>query len=250
MTFQESWLTQQGIPQPRVTIILGSGLDHPPRGYVEVLNCPYHQFLPVPYRAVSGHAHRLSIGLWKGVCVLLFYGRFHHYEGYSLQQTTALVRLAASWNIPRIIFTNAAGSLTPVLKPGNVMAIRAHYMLVGSIAWKQLLSISPNDRPYTYELLQRLSDVSQGIYAAVPGPSYETPAEVRALAECQAHAVGMSTAWETEAAYHLGLEVVALSCITNYATGIQGSTPGHQEVIEVSRRFHDILFHHISKLIE
>jgi purine-nucleoside phosphorylase len=123
-------------------------------------------------------------------------------------------------------------------------------MLVGSTAWKHLLSKTPNERPYTSQLLQRLSDLPQGTYAAVPGPCYETPAEVRALSRCQAHAVGMSTAWEAEAAHHLGLEVAALSCITNYATGIQGSTPAHQEVMEVSRRSYDKLFHHISKLIE
>jgi purine-nucleoside phosphorylase len=249
MTSPESWLTQRGAPHPRVAIVLGSGLGHPPPGYVEVVNGAYQELLPILHSSVPGHAHRLSIGFWKGVCVLLLSGRLHYYEGYPLQHTTALVRLVASWNIPRIILTNAAGSLTPVLKPGDLMAIRAHYMLVGSTAWKQLLSKTPNDRPYTSELLQRLSDLLQGTYAAVTGPCYETPAEVRALSECQAHAVGMSTAWEAEAAHRLGLEVVALSCITNYATGIQGSIPAHQEVMEVSRRSYDKLFYHISKMI-
>jgi purine-nucleoside phosphorylase len=246
----ESWLTHQGVPQPRVAIVLGSGLGHPPPGYVEVVNGAYQELLPILHPSVPGHAHRLSIGFWKGVCVLLLYGRLHYYEGYPLQHTTALVRLAASWNIPRIILTNAAGSLTPALKPGDLMAIRAHYMLVGSTAWRQLFLKTPNTRPYTYELLQRLSDLPQGIYAAVPGPCYETPAEVRALAECQTQAVGMSTAWETETAHHLGLEVAALSCITNYATGIQDSKPDHQEVMEVSRQSYDKLFHYISRLIE
>jgi purine-nucleoside phosphorylase len=211
---------------------------------------PYEQIFPMPKCSIPGHAHRLSIGFWNNIPMLLFYGRFHYYEGYSLRQTNALVHLAARWNIPRIILTNAAGSLTSALKPGDIMAIQAHYILVGSTAWKQLHHKTLNDQPYTPGLLERLSDLPHGNYVAVSGPSYETPAEVQALARCQAHAVGMSTAWEAEEAHLLGLEVAALSCITNYATGIYGSTPDHKEVIEVSRRSYNTLFHHISKLIE
>jgi purine-nucleoside phosphorylase len=240
----------EGLPQPRLAIVLGSGLGHPPPGYIEWKRWPYDQIFSIRKSSISGHAHFLSLGLWNRTPVLLFFGRLHYYEGYSFQQTNALVHLAAHWNVPRIVLTNAAGSLTPELKPGNITVIKAHYILVGNKSWKQLIYNTPNERPYTHRLLQRLSELPQGLYVAVSGPSYETPAEVQALARCHAHMVGMSTAWESEEAWRLGLEVAALSCITNYAAGIQGSTPHHQEVLEVSRRSYETLYYHISKLIE
>jgi purine-nucleoside phosphorylase len=163
----------------------------------------------------------------------------HFYEGDPREAVIGSVRVAASLGVKRLLLTNAAGGIHPSLSPGSLMAIRAHIKLVGRDAWRDLPRGVGVAGPYSQEWIRALREsetgdgrvLPVGVYAALTGPCYETPAEIRALAACGADAVGMSTALEAEAAAALGLEVAAISCITNRAAGLGGETLSHAEVL-------------------
>jgi purine-nucleoside phosphorylase len=216
---------------PRTAIVLGSGLADVASAFREstsILFCDIPRF---PATTVHGHQGRTAVGRWDGQPILLFLGRAHHYEGHLREAATASVQLAAELGISRLILTNASGGIHPALVPGSLMAIRGHVKLLDRAAWKQLAAGNALATPYSPRLLGLMPELQSGVYAALTGPSYETPAEIRALAACGADAVGMSTALEAETAAELGLEVAAISCITNRAAGLGTSPLGHAEVL-------------------
>jgi purine-nucleoside phosphorylase len=245
-----SHLTDQ---PPRTALILGSGI-----GLLAERVTPLHEWsyadLPgLTATGVQGHAGKLLHGLWAGVPVLLFCGRLHYYEGHSWEETTATVRLAHGLGVQRLLLTNAAGGIRADLQPGSLMLLFHHLRWTQPYFWRR--GVQKSDPIwYSDRLNQVFQDVAaelsivltQGIYCQLTGPSYETPAEIRALRAVGADAAGMSTASEAEQAYALGMECAALSCITNVAAGLCDNPPNHEEVMAESRKAAD----KIANLIE
>ena len=219
--------------QPRTAVVLGSGLGGVTAAFVEQSAVAFADIPGLVSPTVHGHGGRLAVGLWAGTPTLVFFGRLHFYEGHAWDAVTAPVRLAAMLGVRSLILTNAAGGIHPSLGPGALMAIRGHFPLLGPTAWRAMAANPAPTCVYSERLLNalRAHGLPTGVYAALTGPSYETPAEIRALAACGADAVGMSTAREAETAAALGLEVAAVSCITNQAAGLGGDTLDHAEVL-------------------
>jgi purine-nucleoside phosphorylase len=212
--------------RPRVAVVLGSGLGDVARRLVEPQSIPFAEVPELTVPSGVGHAGRLTLGGWAGQPVLVFEGRLHGYEGYSWRQVVAPVHVAAALGARVLLLTNAAGGIHDMLVPGSFMAVRGHIEWTRPYCWRGPVSARPS--PYSGRLLHVLKEaarssgveVHEGVYAAVTGPNYETPAEVRALKIWGADAVGMSTTREAQAAWDCGLECAAVSCITNRAAGL------------------------------
>jgi purine-nucleoside phosphorylase len=202
-----------------------------------------------PRTTVPGHPGRMVLGTLGGVNVVALQGRVHYYEGFRPEQVTFPARLLCRLGIGALVVTNAAGGINPAYRPGDLMAIVDHINLAG---WNALSG--PNEdalgprfpdlsRAYPAHLRALLLEqatacglqMHQGVYAQVAGPTYETPAEVRALRILGADAVGMSTVPEVVVAAHMGVSVVGLSCITNSAAGVSDTPLSHQDVERVAR---------------
>jgi purine-nucleoside phosphorylase len=218
---------------PRTAVVLGSGLADAARAFVPRASVCFGDVPGLVPPTVHGHGGRLAVGEWAGAPAVLFSGRLHFYEGHPHEVVVGTIRAAAELGVSRVVLTNAAGGLHPALEPGGLMALRGHLKLFDRGAWRALAGGDAVARPYSAPLLELLTarGLLSGVYAALTGPSYETPAEIRALAKCGADAVGMSTALEAEEAARLGLEVAAISCITNKAAGLGDSTLDHAEVL-------------------
>lgn len=239
--------------KPKAAIILGSGLGP----VVDRLRTAASiEFADVPGFAaptVHGHAGRVLAVEWGGVPVLAFRGRMHFYEGHDWHRCTATVRLAGELGTTTILLTNAAGGIHPELSPGDLMVIQHHLPLLDPQAWKAVAEGMTVANPYTPHLVTKLQTLSEpkllaGTYAGLTGPTYETPAEIRALKAMGADAVGMSTVKEALAAAELGMDVAAISCITNKAAGLSEGKLDHTEVQEIASRG-DVVAR-LSKLVE
>jgi purine-nucleoside phosphorylase len=198
---------------------------------------------------VAGHGGRLTLGDWAGKRVLIFEGRLHYYEGHPWRIVTQAVQIAQFLGARNLLLTNAAGGIHDALAPGSLLAIRDHLEWTRPACWRS----GPRPSPYSPRLLQVLTEAAgeigftlpRGVYAAVTGPCYETPAEIRALKIWGADAVGMSTAREIQAGCDLGMECAAVSCITNRAAGLSTTPINHEEVLTTaaaqSQRLADLL---------
>ncbi len=215
----------------RAAVVLGSGLGPAADPLETVASVDYADIPGLVPPTVSGHRGRLDLCESASGRVLIAHGRVHLYEGHAIERVTRLVQLFAELRVELVILTNAAGGLHPTLNPGDLMVIDRHWKLLGPDDWKHLPSPT---RIYSSAGLTKLRAMPSsplfGGYAALTGPCYETPAEIRALAACGIDAVGMSTAVEAEAAAALGLEVLAVSCITNKAAGMAAGPLSHREV--------------------
>jgi purine-nucleoside phosphorylase len=228
---------------PSAALVLGSGLG-PLLDAIE----PYHvwSFAELPElvpTTVPGHQGKLIHGRWAGRDVLAFSGRLHFYEGHGWETATAPVRLAAALGARIMVLTNAAGGIRDDLDIGALMALQHHVLWTEPYCWRRGINRSDPlwyaDRLLTqlFQAAQREGiDLKRGIYGAVTGPSYETPAEIRAMRAMGIDAAGMSTAKEAQAAVALGMEVAAVSCITNRGAGLSTTPPHHAEVIANSKR--------------
>lgn len=234
---------------PRTAVVLGSGLGGVTADFREFATIAFGDVPGLVPTTVAGHRGRIAVGLWRDTPALIFHGRLHSYEGHSRDVVTGPVRVAADLGIKRLVLTNAAGGIHPSLEPGALMAIRSHLKLVGSDAWKGVASGAEVASPYSPRLLGVMQELLAGVYAALTGPSYETPAEIRALAACGADAVGMSTALEAETAAALGMEVAGISCVTNKAAGITAATLDHAEVLANAKLAVERLANVIERLI-
>jgi purine-nucleoside phosphorylase len=231
-------LKQADARRPDVALILGSGMQKLTDGCGISIRVPFTELPELAAPSVPGHAGWLALGIWGGQQVLLFEGRLHFYEGCSWNQVVQPVVLAHSLGARCVILTNAAGGIRPDLGPGSFLAIRDHVEWTWPDSWRRPRP-GAGPSPYSERLLGALREaasdsglnLSTGVYAAVTGPCYETPAEIRALARCGADAVGMSTAREIRTAHELGLECAALSCITNHAAGLGAGPIHHEEVL-------------------
>lgn len=227
--------------RPSAAVILGSGLAGATTAYTPVTTVSFADVPGLAPAGVHGHAGKVSVGHWAGMPVLVFHGRLHFYEGHSWNVVTGTVRFAADLGVKRIVLTNAAGGIHPELNPGDLMLIRGHFVLFPSPFGGEGLGVRGEPAitsPYSTRLNDHLiaaegnagRTLRSGVYAALTGPCYETPAEIRALKAMGADAVGMSTAMEAETAHSLGLEVVGISCITNKAAGLTAGVLSHEEV--------------------
>lgn len=235
---------------PETAIVLGSGLGDFADTLQESIATSYTALPHWPASKVVGHAGRLVIGDVTGKRIAALSGRAHFYEGHDLATVVFATRVMGRLGVKRIILTNAAGGINTGFAQGALMIIDDHLNLLGSNPL-----VGPNDERFgvrfpdmseVYSLrLRAIADaaargrgveVRHGIYIAVHGPSYETPAEIRAFRAWGADAVGMSTVPEAIAARHMGMEVLGISCITNMAAGVLPQPLVHEEVMETARR--------------
>jgi len=236
---------------PKVAIVLGSGLGEVAAHITEATAIPYAEIPNFPRSTVEGHSGKLLIGKLAATPVAVMQGRVHGYEGYSPAEVTFPMRVLGRMGIHRIIITNAAGGINTSFTQGSLVLIRDHINLTG---------LNPLTGPNDDRLGQRFFDMSdayssrlralaqqhsekletgklnEGVYIAVPGPSYETPAEIRAFRTLGADLVGMSTVHEVIVARHMQMEVLGISCVTNMAAGVLPEKINHLEVMEIGKR--------------
>jgi len=235
--------------KPRIGVILGSGLG----AFVDQVKIeatlPYDEIPGFIAPTVKGHGGRLILGTCGNTPVAVLQGRVHYYEGHSMTAVVHPTRTIAMLGIECLLLTNSAGGLDPQMRSGDFMIIDDHINLMGDNPLKgpNLAALGPRfpdmTEAYDRKLNDKMEEVltkhgirhSRGIYCAVSGPTYETPAEVRYLQLIGGRAVGMSTVPESIAANHLGLRVCALSCITNPAAGISKTKLSHDEVTETAK---------------
>jgi purine-nucleoside phosphorylase len=235
---------------PRVAVVLGSGLGGFADDFEDAVRIPYEDIPGFARSTAQGHAGRLVIGKIDQVPLLAMQGRVHYYEGYPLEQVTFPIRTFKLLGIKTLILTNAAGGINVQLTQGALMVLSDHLNLMGDNPLK-----GPNDSrfgprfpdmsavysPALQELVVEEArtlgvEVRRGIYCALSGPSYETPAEIHLLRNLGADAVGMSTVPEAIVARHMGIEVLGISCITNMAAGIGDEPINHEEVMATGDR--------------
>lgn len=215
--------------QPRAAVVFGSGLSEAASPFLPVASVPFADVPGLVPPTVAGHKGRVSVGHWAGVPAVVSFGRVHFYEGHPWDRVTRLVQLIAECGVKTLVLTNAAGGIRDDLSPGDLMAIRGHLKLLDAGAWTHLASALAVGSRRT-EVYTLLAPLPTGVYAALTGPCYETPAEIRALRAIGADAVGMSTAVEAETAAALGLTVAGISCVTNKAAGLSDGPLSHGEV--------------------
>jgi len=236
--------------RPRIALVLGSGLGGFADSLTDSTRVPYAEIPAFPESTAIGHAGQMVIGNAGNVPVAAMQGRVHLYEGYSAQQVTFPVRVFGRMGIRAVILTNAAGGINLSYSQGALVLIRDHINLQGENPL-----VGPNDdrfgvrfpdmthayakdyREFAHtEFAKHGLTLHEGVYAGLLGPSYETPAEIEYLRRIGADLVGMSTVAEVIAARHMGIKVLAISCVTNMAAGILDQPLSHAEVMETGER--------------
>jgi purine-nucleoside phosphorylase len=235
---------------PDVAIVLGSGLGDFANRLAGAVTMPYQELPHWPASKVIGHEGKLVVGTLAGKRVAALSGRAHFYEGHDLRTVSFAARVMGRLGVKVLILTNAAGGINVDLKPGMLMVMDDHINLLGSNPL-----VGPNEDAFGARFpdmsevyskrLRAIADeiaraqalaIGHGVYVALHGPSYETPAEIRFLRAIGADAVGMSTVPEAIVARHMGVEVLGISCITNAAAGVLPQPLNHAEVMEVARQ--------------
>lgn len=239
--------------EPGLGLILGSGLGVIADSFDNRIEIPYKKIPYFPLSTVKGHSNTLILGKCFNLPVVVMKGRFHYYEGIAPQELTYPIRVLKELGVDKLIITNAAGGINSTFKVGDLMVITDHINLMGTNplrGWSDE-EIAPRfiDMTFAYEPeLQKICfktakklklKIKNGVYAAMMGPSYETPAEIKMLKKIGADAVGMSTVPEVIVANQLGIKVLGISLITNLAAGILKKPLNHQEVIEASEKAKD-----------
>jgi purine-nucleoside phosphorylase len=238
--------------RPGIGVVLGSGLGAFADSLTSPIRIPYSEIPGFPVSTAVGHAGELVVGTLgangRGTNLAVMSGRFHLYEGHSPQQVTCGIRLFHQLEIERVVLTNAAGGINLDYSEGALVLISDHINLQGTNPLVGPLTSGPRFPDMTEAYPRRLRELAretaqelgielhEGVYAAVLGPSYETPAEIRFLKTIGADLVGMSTVAETILANQLGMEVLGISCVTNLAAGLSGRKLHHQEVLDIGRK--------------
>jgi purine-nucleoside phosphorylase len=244
------WVRERAGAVPDVAIVLGSGLGDFTASIQQPSTLTYSDIPHWPASTVVGHAGRLVVGSLAGKRVAALSGRAHFYEGHDLRTVTFATRVIGALGIRVLILTNAAGGINLTFTPGTLMLMDDHINLMGSnpLVGANDERFGPRFPDMSEVYSRRLRTLAgeaaraneltlaHGVYAALHGPSYETPAEIRYLRAIGADAVGMSTAPEAIVARHMGLEVLGISCITNMAAGVLPQPLVHDEVMEVAAR--------------
>jgi len=245
-----SYILEKSSLRPKIALVLGSGLGAFADEFTEAIKIPYSEIPHFPVSTAIGHAGQLVIGGVAGVPVAAMQGRVHLYEGYSVKEVSFPIRVFARMGVKAVILTNAAGGIKREFSQGRLVVIKDHI---------NLQNVNPLSGPNDERFGSRFPDMTtaydrrfremtvgegnrtgiglfEGVYAALPGPSYETPAEIRYLRAIGADLVGMSTVPEVIAARHCGLRVLGISCVTNAAAGILDQPLDHKEVLETAER--------------
>jgi purine-nucleoside phosphorylase len=236
--------------RPKIALVLGSGLGAFADEFANATRIPYAKIPHFPRSTAIGHAGKLVVGSVEGVDVVGMQGRVHFYEGYSIKEVSFPIRVFVRMGVKAVVLTNAAGGIKKDFTEGRLVVISDHINLQGVNPL-----IGPNDehfgprfpdmstaydkkfRELTLAEGRRLgTDLGEGVYAALSGPSYETPAEIRYLRSIGADLVGMSTVPEVIAARHSGMRVLGISCVTNAAAGVLDQPLDHREVLETAER--------------
>lgn len=239
--------------EPQVGLVLGSGLGALADSLTDATAVPYDEIPHMPVTSVSGHAGKVCLGDLAGVSVAALRGRVHLYEGHKASDAVFGVRLLQRLGCWAVLITNAAGGIRTSFTPGTLMLISDHINLTGDnpLFGRNHDDLGPRFPDMTRAYDPRLSKLArdaaakvgvrleEGVYAAMHGPSYETPAEIRMLRTLGADAVGMSTVPEVIALRHMGVRVAAISCITNMAAGMTPATLDHAEVEETASKVRD-----------
>ena len=238
---------------PEIGIVLGSGLGDFARLVDRKAEVSYDSLPGFPVSTVAGHAGKLIFGYVRSVPVVVMQGRVHYYEGYSMEQVVAPIRLMGLLGAKKLLLTNAAGGVNTSFTPGDLMLITDH---ISAFVPIPLRGENPQELGPRFPDMSRVYDkemgravleageklgesLQQGVYLQWQGPNYETPAEIRMFRTLGADAVGMSTVCEAIAARHMGLRVCAVSCITNMACGILPQPLSHEEVQQTANRVKD-----------
>ncbi|HEV2706511.1 MAG TPA: purine-nucleoside phosphorylase [Pyrinomonadaceae bacterium] len=239
-----------GAQEVRVALVLGSGLGAFADDLSDAVALPYEEIPGFARSTVEGHAGRLVCGTVEGVRVVAMQGRFHFYEGYTFDEVTFPVRVFSRLGVHSLVLTNAAGGLNNAFTEGALIVISDHLNLMGANPLRGANDerFGPRfpDMTHVYDPEYQETairearctglELRRGVYAALTGPSYETPAEIRMLRLLGADAVGMSTVPEAIVARHMGMRVLGLSCITNMAAGVLDRPIDHAEVMETGAR--------------
>lgn len=236
--------------RPKVGLVLGSGLGTLADELEKAVIIPYNQLDYFPVSTVEGHKGRLVLGYLEGTCVIAMQGRFHYYEGYTMEEVTLPIRVMKALGVETLLVTNAAGGINPSFNPGDLMLITDHLNQQGTnpligpndaALGVRFLDMSQAYDPSLRDLARRVAmeqgiSLREGVYVGVTGPSYETPAEIRMFQIMGADAVGMSTVPEVTVARHGEMRVLGISCISNMAAGILPEPLSHEEVVATANR--------------
>lgn len=241
---------------PRIGMVLGSGLGAAADAVIDPIIVPYGDIQHFPQATVEGHSGRLVAGRLGGAPVVMLQGRVHSYEGYTPAEVTFPMRVLGALGVRAVVLTNAAGAIQQGYEIGQLVALADHINLMG---WNPLTG--PNESRFAciptaglrfFDMTEAYSkamralareaaaeegfDLGEGVYLATPGPSFETPAEIRAFRTLGATLVGMSTVPETIVARHMGIDVLGISCVTNLAAGLSATQLSHADVFEAGRK--------------
>src|SRR5579863_9006786 len=255
-----------GDAMPLIGMVLGSGLGAAANAVQDAVVVPYGEIPHFPQSTVEGHSGRIVAGRLGGVPVVVMQGRVHFYEGYTPAQVSFPMRVLGAVGIRAVVLTNAAGGIAEGYRVGQLVALADHINLLG---WNPM--VGPNEARFgfvqgaglrLFDMTEAYSKalramakeaaaeegfaLAEGIYLAVSGPSFETPAEIRAFRTMGATLVGMSTVPETIVARHMGIEVLGISCVTNLAAGLSASQLSHEEVFEAGKQVE----HRLAGLLE
>ena len=258
-----AYIKEQGVNEVDVGLILGSGLGELADEITDRVVIQYTDIPSFPISTVEGHEGQLVYGILGGKKVLALQGRFHYYEGYSMNTVTFPIRVMSALKTESLIVTNAAGGVNTEFTPGDLMLINDHINFFGTNPL-----IGPNDekfgprfpdlsvaydaeyRSHAEVVAEELGiELKQGVYFGMTGPTYESPAEIKMIRTLGGDSVGMSTVPEVIVARHAGIRVVGISAITNYAAGM-GKELNHEDVIEVSAQIRVTFKEFITKLLE
>lgn len=251
---------------PKIAIVLGSGLGTLANDILEKIIIPYQEIPNFPVSTVPGHKGELIFGKLNGIPVIAMNGRFHYYEGYDAKKTTYPIRIFKLLGVEKLILTNAAGGINLNFEKGDLMIIEdqlsffAESVLRGPNLDEFGERFIDMSNVYDKEYIEILKPIMQkitgkchtGVYAYMKGPTYETPAEIKALRTLGADAVGMSTVYEATVAKHSGLKTIGITCITNMAAGIKNEVLSHEDVKETAKKcennFKEVIKELITKL--
>ena len=255
---------------PRIGIVLGSGLGAVADAVNDPIAIPYAEIPSFPQSTVEGHSGRIVAGTLGGTPVVIMQGRVHFYEGYTPAEVTFPMRVLGALDIRAAVLTNAAGGIQPGYSIGQLVLLADHINFMGfnpltgpnepRFAAIPTAGLRFFDMTEAYSKRLRalasqtaaefgLGDLAEGVYLATPGPSFETPAEIRAFRTLGATLVGMSTVPETIVARHMGIEVLGISCVTNLAAGLGAAQLSHQEVFEAGRSVERHLAEFLTRLV-
>jgi len=248
--------------RPAIGVVLGSGLGAFADALDDAVAVPFSHIPHFPASTVVGHSGALVVGRCRGVPVAVLKGRVHFYEGYRLDEVVFPVRVLGRLGVRTVVVTNAAGAINAAFAPGELMVIEDHINLLGNpLLGPNEDGLGPRFPDMTEAYDRGLRDAAEqacraagvrchrGVYVSIPGPSYETPAEIRMFRTMGADAVGMSTVPEVIAARHMGVRVAGLSCLTNMAAGVTDRKLDHEDVLATGERMRAALLEVLARLL-